>query len=503
MREKKDFVFPSSNVTILEKKTKPKEEIFTQEEQEVNLKRCERLNFYDRKVCEKLCVKINEEDDVVCKHICETQLSDHGQTQNICPFQEQCPSGCPCPLYECEHIDTEKVPLAWFYEEGNNLFRTYHGMSVNEFVMLALQNGKPGTFVLNDAVPNPKLNEVFSRLVLINSTNLEIDTIYDRIVFVNEQFSVLGQEMQPKALISYRSDFIEYYERRPMAPLYFKGNHYLVSPDFTTYLIDKKEITDIGVDSELLLNRFGRTNVLIFDGYFSVASVYEDKFFFCSTAKYINFCFFFYPENKANKKPIYKARGSLVNDFGGYNRRHIFEIDGELKLISVNTLAAHNVQIQTLKNENGDWSKMLYEDQRWERDFHNDTFSKSYSTYDVAKNALGHIPYDTIIQDFLPIPDKKGILFVATFRHREFEERPFINPFLQLDDSQFWTKTDYFIILYRYFAGQFVRIGEVKTKFTYGSSQFLPFYKDITSFVQSFQRFFYILHKDIRPFKLI
>ena len=195
MREEKDFVFPSSNVTILERKTKPKEETFTKEEQEVNLKRCERLNFYgkndficifiklvlDRKVCEKLCVKINEEDDVVCEHICETQLSDHGQTQNICPFQEQCPSGCPCPLYECEHVDTNKVPLAWFYEEGNNLFKTYHGMSVNELIWLALQNGKAGNFIINDAVPDPRLNEIFSRVVSINSTNLAIDTIYDRI----------------------------------------------------------------------------------------------------------------------------------------------------------------------------------------------------------------------------------------------------------------------------------------------------------------------------------
>ena len=48
MREEKEFVFPSSNVTILERKPKLKEETFTSEEQEVNLKRCERLNFFGR-----------------------------------------------------------------------------------------------------------------------------------------------------------------------------------------------------------------------------------------------------------------------------------------------------------------------------------------------------------------------------------------------------------------------------------------------------------------------
>ena len=48
MREEKDFVYPSSNVTILERKTKPIEETFTKEEQEVNLKRCERLNLYGK-----------------------------------------------------------------------------------------------------------------------------------------------------------------------------------------------------------------------------------------------------------------------------------------------------------------------------------------------------------------------------------------------------------------------------------------------------------------------
>ena len=54
----------------------------------------------DQKLCEVLCRNDSLEDNNECREICRiaSDLSD----SNDCPFEKECPEGCPCPKYECK-----------------------------------------------------------------------------------------------------------------------------------------------------------------------------------------------------------------------------------------------------------------------------------------------------------------------------------------------------------------------------------------------------------------
>ena len=88
----------------------------------------------------------------------------------------------------------------------------------------------------------------------------------------------------------------------------------------------------------------------------------------------------------------------------------------------------------------------------------------------------------------MPRKDRKGVLFVATFRHREFErKRKFWreNCSICYDDFAIWTKANYFIILYRYSHGRFLQISRMETDFKYETKTSrhnlkMPIYKDLT-----------------------
>ena len=128
----------------------------------------------DREICKGLCPKIHEEDYFLCRKICESHLSDEGELDDICPFQKQCPSGCPCPFYHCENVDTRKSPLAWFYEEGNFLFETEGNASPSE-------SSSMNFLAASSDFPAPKARNTFSRIASVNSTSLEAQNVYDRI----------------------------------------------------------------------------------------------------------------------------------------------------------------------------------------------------------------------------------------------------------------------------------------------------------------------------------
>ena len=74
-----------------------------------------------------------------------------------------------------------------------------------------------------------------------------------------------------------------------MAPLYLKGQHYLVKPDFNVLLLDEtdNQLKDLGVDTKSMESRYGVSNRLYF-GYISVAAVHNDLFYLCSTLKYLD-----------------------------------------------------------------------------------------------------------------------------------------------------------------------------------------------------------------------
>ena len=77
------------------------------------------------------------------------------------------------------------------------------------------------------------------------------------------------------------------------------------------------------------------------------------------------------------------------------------------------------------------------------------------------------------------LPNRKGVLFIATFRWREFQ---------RAEKRNIYTKSEYFIILYRYYSGRFLRIGQMETNFNHGGYLSHPFFKDINVFVSGFHK---------------
>ena len=49
MQDNMDFVFPAK-MEVIEKKVEITTDVFTEKEQEINLKRCKRLNFYGKQI---------------------------------------------------------------------------------------------------------------------------------------------------------------------------------------------------------------------------------------------------------------------------------------------------------------------------------------------------------------------------------------------------------------------------------------------------------------------
>lgn len=84
--------------------------------------------------------------------------------------------------------------------------------------------------------------------------------------------------------------------------------------------------------------------------------------------------------------------------------------------------------------------------------------------------------------------DRKGVLFVAVFRHREFEAYTRkMGPCKTCQVTmQTWTKAEYFIILYRYAFGRFIRLSRMETNFRYASKSrgydlTTPIFKDLSA----------------------
>ncbi|CBY11159.1 unnamed protein product [Oikopleura dioica] len=84
-----------------------KELNFTEYENLVNKRLCFANRFADRKFCQDLCNQ-SLEQKVECEALCTALISDG----NICPGQENCPFGCPCPEFRCKNY-TKRKQLFW------------------------------------------------------------------------------------------------------------------------------------------------------------------------------------------------------------------------------------------------------------------------------------------------------------------------------------------------------------------------------------------------------
>ena len=115
--ESKEFVVPEE--VAARERPKERKYVFTKRENEINLRRCKKQQFYDSQVCRHLCSMslVREAWKKPAFSPCENICFELTRTQNaagqICPFEKYCPNGCPCKYYECEKIWREQkmVPV--------------------------------------------------------------------------------------------------------------------------------------------------------------------------------------------------------------------------------------------------------------------------------------------------------------------------------------------------------------------------------------------------------
>ena len=115
--DSKEFVVPEEVAAREIFINKPDE--FTARENEINLRRCKKQQFYDSQVCRHLCstslVRETWKKPAFspCENICFELTRTQNSAGQICPFEKYCPNGCPCEHYECEKIPIEQqmVPV--------------------------------------------------------------------------------------------------------------------------------------------------------------------------------------------------------------------------------------------------------------------------------------------------------------------------------------------------------------------------------------------------------
>ncbi|CAG5110271.1 Oidioi.mRNA.OKI2018_I69.chr2.g4686.t1.cds [Oikopleura dioica] len=223
----------------------------------------------------------------------------------------------------------------------------------------------------------------------------------------------------------------------------------------------------------------------------SVAAVFNDKFWFCGSMLYPDKCYFINPDQKGAKTVI-EAKGRIltrsISPLSSNYGRHSFVSNNKLNILQPNP-QIRTVDLSTMNEDpDDDWDSWRYEDPLWEYEFRNESFVKEYfSTGMFSMESL--LPYDTFMNDFYPIPDRKGVLFVAVFRYREFDEKPFKPAGCKqcpIVPRKNWTKAEYFIILYRYVFGRFIRLSRMETNFRYesklrGFDLKTPIFKDVSA----------------------
>ena len=113
----REFILPKAVSKVKQVKASSLE--FSQEENEVNLRRCQKKRFYDQKVCRHLCsntlvLKSTRTHPITpCESICFGLTRTSDAAGEVCPFQKYCPKGCPCPYYQCGKLDSPQklVPV--------------------------------------------------------------------------------------------------------------------------------------------------------------------------------------------------------------------------------------------------------------------------------------------------------------------------------------------------------------------------------------------------------
>ena len=119
-----EFILPEPVSKIKHAKAEP--EIFTEEENKVNLRRCQKKQFYDQNICRHLCsntlvLESTKSHPISpCESTCFELTRSSKSAGEVCPTQKYCENGCPCPFYECEKIDSRQKMIPVFDLETNS-----------------------------------------------------------------------------------------------------------------------------------------------------------------------------------------------------------------------------------------------------------------------------------------------------------------------------------------------------------------------------------------------
>ena len=111
----KEFILPEPVSKIEDNQPAPL--VFTDEENEVNLIRCQKKKFYDAKICRHICsnslVLESTRTNAIspCESICFELTRSFDSAGDVCPGEKYCINGCPCPYYKCEKLDDSPQKL--------------------------------------------------------------------------------------------------------------------------------------------------------------------------------------------------------------------------------------------------------------------------------------------------------------------------------------------------------------------------------------------------------
>ncbi|CAG5110078.1 Oidioi.mRNA.OKI2018_I69.chr2.g4521.t1.cds [Oikopleura dioica] len=418
------------------------------------------------KICADLCPKIHEEDVLKCQTLCRALLSDGGEIDGVCPFEKTCPHGCPCPFFECESVETREMTFGWYYNETDPLFELKKNAPLTKEPEREADQFTPVV---------PKYRHL-SRLVSFDMKSKQKLKVYRRVILVAMGYHAVVTDLihLPKNtnnLIISTDNF-----DLQMKPLFYNGENYLIDGHLRTFVLrsGSTEFQEFDTDHKLFLRRNGFSGVFNWYSHMSlsVAGVYDDKFWFCGTMKYPSTCYFMDLKQRGQKS-IFEAKGKARREqyttIGHGMRRRMFIMEKKLTILNLN-LVSRNIEFTTMESPDIDWSSWTFEDPQWEYEFRNKTFAELKDYAYGESLFLEHFAYDTHLNDFYPIPDRKGILFVAIFRHREFERGckfPRKKCESLNDHYAIWTRANYFIILYRYSHGRFLQVSKMETDFSY------------------------------------
>ena len=117
--ETEEFLLPQPVSKIEVKEAKPSH-TFSEMENEVNLRRCQKKKFYDAKICRHLCSKTlvlkstRSNPTSPCESICYQLTRSFDSAGEVCPTEKYCRNGCPCPHYQCEKIVSNETLIPVF-----------------------------------------------------------------------------------------------------------------------------------------------------------------------------------------------------------------------------------------------------------------------------------------------------------------------------------------------------------------------------------------------------